>query len=61
MAALVDRYGEDAIREVVRCILVGQLSYRTAATDRDMRPVDGVWIGTTAGSFLWELNAERDS
>jgi hypothetical protein len=61
MAVLVDRYGEEAVREVVKRILVAQLSHRTAATDLDMRPVNGVWIGTTAGSFLRELNSDQDS
>jgi len=61
MAAIVDQYGEEAVQQVIRRILVDQLSHRTAATDLDMRPVDGVWIGTTAGWFLRELNAEQDS
>ncbi|WP_115864523.1 hypothetical protein [Halorussus litoreus] len=61
MAAIVDQYGEEAVQQVIRRILVDQFSHRTAATDLDMRPVDGVWIGTAAGWFLRELNAEQDS
>lgn len=61
MAAVVDRHGEEVVQQVIRRILVDQLPHRTAATDLDMHPVDGVWIGTTAGWFLRELNAEQDS
>lgn len=61
MAAVVDQYGDKAVREVVRLILVDHRTHRTAATDLDMRPVDGVWIGTTAGWFLRELNATQNS
>lgn len=61
MAVVVDQYGEKAVQQVIRRILVDQLSHRTAATGLDMRSVDGTWIGTTAGWFLRELNATQDS
>lgn len=48
MAAVVDRYGEAAVREVVQLVLVGDVSLRTAAADLDMRSIDGVRTGSTA-------------
>jgi|AntDeeMinimDraft_6_1070357.scaffolds.fasta_scaffold18125_1 hypothetical protein len=61
MAAIVDQYGESAVRDVVRLILAEGLAHRTAATDHNMRPVAGIWIGTTAGWFLRELNTESET
>jgi len=34
--------------------------FRTATQDLEVRNVDGVRIGTTAGQFLDELNAQDD-
>jgi hypothetical protein len=56
MADVVDRYGEEAVREVVQHILTGDVTFRTAAADLDMRSIDGVRIGTTARWILGELN-----
>ena len=61
MAAVADQYGDEAVRAIIRLILVDHRTHRTAATDLDMRPVDGVWIGTTAGWFLRELNSDQDT
>ncbi|MFC7130580.1 hypothetical protein [Haloferax chudinovii] len=61
MADVVDRYGEAAVREAVQFILAGDVSFRTAAADLDMRSIDGVRIGTTARWILGELNATTDS
>jgi hypothetical protein len=56
MADVVDRYGEAAVREVVELVLAGDVTFRTAAADLDMRSIDGVRIGTTAQWILGELN-----
>ncbi|MEE6209218.1 hypothetical protein U3A55_03455 [Salarchaeum sp. III] len=61
MATIVDQYGKDTVRDIVRLILAEGLTHRTAATDLDMRPVEGVWIGTTAGWYLRELNAQSET
>ncbi|WP_254538422.1 hypothetical protein [Halomarina litorea] len=61
MAAVVGRYGEDIVRTVIHRVLVEHYPFRTATVDLDMRNIDGVRIGTTAGWFLEELNAEPDS
>ena len=59
ISAVVDRYGEGTIREAVRLILTENVPFRTAAAELEMRSGDGVRIGTTAGWFLDELNAEE--
>lgn len=61
MAAIVDEYGPETVRTVIHRILVEQYPFRTATVDLDMRNIDGVRIGTTAGWFLRELNAEQTS
>ncbi|UPM44535.1 hypothetical protein [Halocatena salina] len=61
MAAILDRYGADAVRTVIHRVLVEHYPFRTATVDLDMRNIDGVRIGTTAGWFLRELNAEQTS
>jgi len=60
MAAVVDRYGTEPIRTVIHRVLVNQYPFRTVTTDLEMRSIDGIRIGTTAGWFLEELNAQRD-
>ena len=61
VAAAVDRYGTGAVRTVIHCVLVEHYPFRTATVDLEMRNIDGIRIGTTAGWFLRELNAEQDS
>lgn len=61
MAAVRDRYSTDAVRTVVHRVLVEHYPFRTATAGLDMRNGDGVRIGTTAGWFLREVNAEQDS
>ncbi|WP_049916824.1 hypothetical protein [Halogeometricum pallidum] len=61
MATVVDRYGADAVRTVIHRVLVEHYPFRTATVDLNMRNIDGVRIGTTAGWFLEELNVEPDS
>lgn len=61
MATVVNRYGADAVRTVIHRVLVEHYPFRTATVGLDMRNIDGVRIGTTAGWFLEELNAEPDS
>lgn len=58
MAAAVDRYGDDRVRTVIHRVLVEHYPFRTATIGLDMRNIDGVRIGTTAGWFLRELNAQ---
>lgn len=58
MATVVDRYGREPVRTVIHRILVDHYPFRTATHDLEMRNVDGVRIGTTAGQFLAELNAQ---
>jgi len=41
-------------------VLVDGTPFRTATQDLEVRNVDGVRIGTTAGQFLDELNAQDD-
>ena len=60
MATIVDRYGTDPVRTVIHRILVDHYLFRTATHDLEMRNVDGVRIGTAAGQFLTELNAQHD-
>ena len=61
MAAIVDSYGREPVRTVIHRILVENYPFRTATNGLEMRNVDGVHIGTTAGWFLRELNAQQDS
>jgi hypothetical protein len=61
MAAIVDQYGTETVRTVIHRILVEHYPFRTATVDLDMCTIDGVRIGTTAGWFLRELNAEQPS
>lgn len=60
MATVVDQYGTDAVQTVIHRILVEHYPYRTATVGLEMRNIDGVRIGTTAGWFLRELNSEQD-
>jgi hypothetical protein len=59
MAAIVDQYGTETVRTVIHRILVEHYPFRTATVGLDMRNIDGVRIGTTAGWFLRELNEEQ--
>ncbi|MFA9427301.1 hypothetical protein [Natronorubrum sp. A-ect3] len=59
MATVVDRYGTEPVRTVIRRVLVDHYPFRTATSDLEMRNIDGVQIGTTAGWFLGELNAQQ--
>jgi len=61
MAQVVDRYGIEIVRTVIHRILVEHYPFRTATVDLDMQNMDGIRIGTTAGRFLRELNAEQDN
>ena len=61
MAAAVDRYGAGTVRTVIHRVLVEHYPFRTVTVDLEMRNIDGIRIGTTAGWFLRELNAEQDS
>ena len=49
MAAAVDRYGTEAVRTAIYRVLVEHYPFRTATVDLDMRNIDVVRIGTTAG------------
>ena len=60
MATVVDRYGREPVRAVIHRVLVDHYPFRTATHDLEMRNVDGVRIGTAAGQFLTELNAQHD-
>jgi len=60
MATVVDRYGTAPVRTVIHRVLVDGTPFRTATQDLEVRNVDGVRIGTTAGQFLDELNAQDD-
>ena len=60
MAAVVDRYGADAVRTVIHRVLVEHYPFRTATVNLDMRNFDGVRIGTTAVWTLRKLNAQED-
>ena len=61
MAAAVDRYGAGTVRTVIHRVLVEHYPFRTATVDLEMRNIDGIRIGTTAGWLLRELNAKQDS
>ena len=56
MADIVDEYGTETVRTVIHRVLVEHYPFRTATVDLDMRNIDGIRIGTTAGWFLRELN-----
>jgi len=60
MTKVVDRYGTDPVRAAIRRVLVDGTPFRTATHDLELRNVDGVHIGTTAGQFLDELNTQHD-
>jgi len=60
MAAVVDRYGADAVRTVIHRVLVEHHPFRTATVGLDMHNFDGVRIGTTAVWTLRELNRDQD-
>ena len=60
MAAVVDRYGADAVRTVIHRVLVEHYPFRTATVNLDMRNFDDVRIGTTAVWTLRKLNAQGD-
>src|SRR6056297_3541755 len=60
MATVVDMDGTDPVRTVIHRVLVDGTPYWTATHDLEVRNVDGVRIGTAAGQFLTELNAEDD-
>jgi hypothetical protein len=60
MAAVVERYGSDAVRTVIHRVLVEHCPFRTATVTLDMRNFDCVRIGTTAVWTLRELNAQDD-
>ena len=60
MATLVDRYGSEAVRTIIRRILVEEYPFRTATADLDVDNIDGVRIGTTAVRVLEELHAQGD-
>jgi hypothetical protein len=59
MAEVVEEYGTETVRTVIHRVLVEHYPFRTATVDLDMRNIDGIRIGTTAGWFLRELNAEQ--
>ncbi|ELY45650.1 hypothetical protein [Natronorubrum bangense] len=46
---------------MVHCALIEHYPFRTATVGLEMRNIDGVRIGTAAGWFLEELNADQDS
>ena len=58
VAAIVDRYGTELVRTVIRRILVDDEPFRTATNGLEMRNVDGVRIGTAASWFPEELNTQ---
>jgi len=60
MATVVDRYETGPVRTVIQRILVDHYPFRTATRDLEMHNVDGIRIGTAAGQFLTELNAQDD-
>lgn len=60
MATVVDRYGTEPVRTVIHRVLVDGTPFRTATDGLELRNIDGVRIGTTAGQFLAELNGQRD-
>jgi len=60
MATVVDWYGTEAVRTLIRRIVVDGRPFRTATHDLGLSNVDGVRIGTTAGQFLDELNTQDD-
>ena len=60
IATVVDRYRTHPVRTVIHRVLVDHYPFRTATHDLEMRNVNGVRIGTAAGQFLTELNAQHD-
>lgn len=58
MAGVVDRYGPEPVRTVIHRVLVDGIPFRTATHGLEIHNVDGVRIGTAAGQFLNELNAQ---
>jgi len=60
MVSVVDRYGTDPVRTAIHRVLVDHYPFRTATHGLEMRNVDGIRIGTAAGQFLTELNAQHD-
>ena len=58
MATVVDRYGDEVVREVIHRVLVDGIPFRTAAADHDVAALDGVRIETVATQVLSELNTE---
>ncbi|WP_236045080.1 hypothetical protein [Haloarcula nitratireducens] len=60
MATVIDRYGTGPVRTVIHRVLVDSMPYRTATHDLEVRNIDGVRIGTTAGQFLDELNEQSE-
>lgn len=61
MAAIIDRYGVEPVRTVIHRILVDNYPFRTATNELEIRNIDGVHIGTTAGWFLEELNTQENN
>lgn len=61
MATIVETYGTEPVRTVIHRILLDNEPFRTATTGLELRNVDGLQIGTTAGWFLNELNAQDHS
>lgn len=55
MQVAVDRHGEETIRQAIRLVLVENYTHRMAASKLDIRSIEGIMIGTTAGWFLHEL------
>ena len=60
MATVVDRYGTEPVRTVIRRVLVDGMPYRTATHDLEPSNVDGIRIGTTPDQCLDELNTYND-
>lgn len=60
MAAVVERCGTELVRTVIYCVLVEHYPFRTATNGLEACNIHGVRIGTTAGWFLEELNAQHD-
>ncbi|WP_058992388.1 hypothetical protein [Haloarcula sp. CBA1127] len=59
MATIIETYGIEPVRTVIYRVLVDNEPFRTATTGLELRNVDGLRIGTTAGWFLNELNARN--
>jgi hypothetical protein len=61
MTTVVDRYGTESVRTVIHRVLVDGMPFRTATHDLEIHDIDGVRIGTAAGQFFDELNAQSDN